>query len=61
MKHYRLTMYEDGKFVGPTAMMLGTKNRAPLRWLATSRPNTVSIIGWPRTMTTAILSNMAAS
>lgn len=24
MKHYRLTMYKDGKFVGPTAMMLGT-------------------------------------
>ena len=23
MKHYRLTMYKDGKFVGPTAMMLG--------------------------------------
>ena len=28
MKHYRLTMYKDGKFVGPTAMMLGTNKRS---------------------------------
>ena len=28
MKHYRLTMYNDGKFVGPTAMMLGTNKRS---------------------------------
>jgi hypothetical protein len=24
MKHYRLTMYKDGKCIGPTAMMLGS-------------------------------------
>ena len=28
MKHYRLTIYKDGKFVGPTAMMLGTNKRS---------------------------------
>jgi hypothetical protein len=28
MKHYRLTMYKDGKFVGPTAMMLGTNKQS---------------------------------
>jgi len=28
MKHYRLTMYEDGRFVGPTAMMLGRNKRS---------------------------------
>jgi hypothetical protein len=27
MQHYRLTMYNDGKFVGPSAMMLGTNKR----------------------------------
>ena len=28
MKRYRLTIYKDGKFVGPTAMMLGTNKRS---------------------------------
>ena len=28
MKHYRLTMYKDGKCGGPTAMMLGTDKRS---------------------------------
>ena len=28
MKHYRLTMYKDGQFIGPTAMMLGTNKRS---------------------------------
>jgi hypothetical protein len=28
MKHFRLTIYKDGKFVGPTAMMLGTNKRS---------------------------------
>jgi len=28
MKHYRLTTYKDGKFVAPTAMMLGTNKRS---------------------------------
>ena len=35
MKHYRLTMYEDGKFVGPAAMMLGT-NTGPLLTMTTA-------------------------
>jgi len=28
MKHYRLTIYNDRRFVGPTAMMLGTNKRS---------------------------------
>ena len=28
MKHYRLAMYKDGKFVGPSAMMLGTNKQS---------------------------------
>jgi len=36
MKHYRLTMYQDGKFVGPTAMMLGTNKLSAVA--AGSRP-----------------------
>jgi hypothetical protein len=61
MKHYRLTMYKDGKFVGPTAMMLGTNKQSAVALARDMSTKYVSITGPPLTMSTETPSNMVAS